>query len=173
PGHTAHDPTHALQQHTVRTAHAGKHIWSLALSHRNAVVATGGADGGIALRSSGGARAVGDEILGLEEGPGEGFKAYRFVGPDALLATTTGARLVLVELNAGGKVRITGWGVEAMGGLRGYSVVVGLEGVGVGWVAGLDGKVLVYARADQRTVQVWDAGRKVAGLFAQGLATAT
>ncbi|TKA75050.1 hypothetical protein B0A55_05994 [Friedmanniomyces simplex] len=161
--------THILQQYHIDTAHAGKHIWSVAISP-SGYIATGASDGAIAVRTSTFGNPpslpleIGSPLLGDFSGA-DTFKAYSFIAPSTVIATTTQGKLIVLKLQAAEIPRI--WELAAsLSGLRGYSVVTSLPDIGTGWAAGLDGKVYMYVHEHRRLTQVFDAGHKVAGLFA-------
>ncbi|KAK1814180.1 WD repeat-containing protein 6 [Friedmanniomyces endolithicus] len=145
--------TLSLQQSNISTIHAGKHIWSTAISSSGRM-ATGGSDGAIAICSStSGTEAslplkIGSLLLGSFSSA-DTFKAYSFIAASTLLATTTQGKLIALELLASQIPWISEL-ASSLPGLCGYSVVTSVAGTG--WAAGLDGKVYM---------------RKVAGLFAR------
>ncbi|KAK0938347.1 WD repeat-containing protein 6 [Friedmanniomyces endolithicus] len=145
--------THLLQQSHIANMHAGKHIWSTAISS-SGHIATGGSDGAIAISSStSGTEAslplkIGSLLLGSFSSA-DTFKAYSFIATSTLLATTTHGKFIALELDASQLPMISEL-ASSLSGLRGYSVVTSVPGIA--WAAGLDGKVYM---------------RKVAGLFAR------
>ncbi|KAK5711621.1 WD repeat-containing protein 6 [Elasticomyces elasticus] len=159
------ESTFTLQQYRVASAHSGKHIWSTAMAN-DGRVATGGADGGVAIH------VLEDEplqsleiVTSLTEQPGsvDTFKSYGFIGPDLLMATTTQGKVMVLELDGSSSPRVREV-AGTMVGLRGYSVVA--TACGIGWVAGLDGKVYMYVHEYGGLQQVLGDQRKTAGLFA-------
>ncbi|KAK3635332.1 WD repeat-containing protein 6 [Elasticomyces elasticus] len=159
------DSAFALQQYQVASGHSGKHIWSVALAN-DGRVATGGADGGVAIHVLEDEPLKGSEIVTpLTEQPGsvDTFKSYGFIGPDLLMATTTLGKIVVLELDGSSSPRVREV-AGTMVGLRGYSVVA--TACGIGWVAGLDGNVYMYVHEYGSLQQVLDDQRKTAGLFA-------
>ncbi|KAK5721410.1 WD repeat-containing protein 6 [Elasticomyces elasticus] len=159
------DSAFTLQQYRVASAHSGKHIWSVAMANHGRV-ATGGADGGVAIHLSKEEPLENLEIvtsLMVKPGIVDTFKSYGFIGPDLLMATTTQGKIVILELDGSSSPRVRKV-AGTMVGLRGYSVVA--TACGIGWVAGLDGKVHMYVHEYGSLQQVLDDQRKTAGLFA-------
>ena len=160
--------THLLQQSHIANMHVGKHIWSTAISSSSRI-ATGGSDGAIATRSSTSSTEIslplkiGSLLLGSFDSA-DTFKAYSFIAASTLLATTTQGKLIALELLASQIPWISEL-ASSLPGLCGYSVVTSVAGTG--WAAGLDGKVYMYVHEHRRLTQVFDARRKVAGLFAR------
>ncbi|KAK0790062.1 WD repeat-containing protein 6 [Friedmanniomyces endolithicus] len=160
--------THFLQQFHFANMHAGKHIWSTAISSSGRI-ATGGSDGTIAIRSLSSRTEIslplkiGSLLLGSFNNA-DTFKAYSFIAASTLLATTTQGKLIALELLAS-QIPWVSELASSLPGLCGYSVVTSVPGAG--WAAGLDGKVYMYVHEHRRLTQVFDARRKITGLFAQ------
>jgi WD40 repeat protein len=145
-------------------AHSGKNIWAVAQDWSNAL-ATGGADGAIALHHAHPSHNKSTEIprTVLDHcADGDTFRTYRFVAPNVLLSTTDKGRIVLLDTSTlqGATVKpIAG----PLSGLRGYSVVESIEHVA--FIGGTDGCVYSYSRNQDKLVTVTELGKKIAGLF--------
>jgi WD repeat-containing protein 6 len=145
------------------SSHSGKNIWAVAIA-KSGLIATGGADGAIALQLQN----QGDEAVGvprtLLNAPEvrDNFRAYSFIDSDLLLATTDHGWIVL--LNALDQPKTQAKIVsEALQSLRGYSLVTSCDGAA--FVSGNDGTVYFNDHPTNSFEQIAKLGRKTAGLF--------
>lgn len=161
-------PSYTLEQQYSQRAHTGKNIWSVAFDGLDQI-ATGAADGAIAVRSLTQC-CDGISISQLREslldigGQADTIRSYGFIGPSWLLATTDKGRVTLIDLQKPQEPHLIQL-CSAIGGLRGYSIVASSSGVA--FAAGSDGVVYAYSSASEKPYAVLETGRKIAGLFDQ------
>lgn len=162
------EDTYTLKQLDVQKAHAGKHIWSVAIGGSKRI-ATGGADGSIALRSFEDLRGhaihrdTGNSAIS-EDNQADSFRTYAFIGRSTLVATTNSGTMLLLDLHTEGGV--TSKQISpAMEQLRGYSIMAGVPDIA--FSAGTQGCVYAYIHAIGEVLSVTETGSKVAGLFSQ------
>ncbi len=153
---------YVLNEDHVVAAHAGKNIWAVDITADGAV-ATGGADGAMALSPS--PEPIREsEIPRALLGPGgDSFKAYGFVGRNALLATTEQGRVALLDLSSAESTASTII-AEPLPELRGYSVVECTAGLA--FIAGTNGNLYSYVHGCRQLYKVTELTGKAAGLFA-------
>ncbi|KAK3719536.1 WD repeat-containing protein 6 [Vermiconidia calcicola] len=162
------DPSHlpyAFEKEDVIGAHSGKHIWSVALSGAGSI-ATGGADGAIALRSGNQHTAPVRQIpwaLLNHTGGGDNFRAYCFVDIDTFVATTDHGCIVVVNLTRESGLPSVTELSGPISGLRGYSVIASAGSVA--FIAGTDGAVFSYAHRTEQFSKLIHVDGKTAGLF--------
>ncbi|KAK4574300.1 WD repeat-containing protein 6 [Recurvomyces mirabilis] len=153
-----------LEQTDVQTAHAGKHIWSVATAE-DGRIATGGADGAIAIYDSAAIMAppteLSEPLLGSWKSADK-FKAYGFIGESTIACTTEQGKVVTIDLQHDDSSRINELS-SCMPNLRGYSLVTTLPGYA--WLAGASGGIYMYAHEHERLFQACTSTHKTAGLF--------
>ncbi|KAK3675207.1 WD repeat-containing protein 6 [Recurvomyces mirabilis] len=153
-----------LEQTNVQRAHAGKHIWSVATAE-DGRIATGGADGAIAIYNSAAIMAppteLSEPLLGSWKSADK-FKAYGFISESTIACTTEQGKVVAIDLQHDDSSRINELS-SCMPNLRGYSLVTTLPGYA--WLAGASGGIYMYAHEHERLFQVCTSTQKTAGLF--------
>lgn len=158
-------PPYALKQESVQTAHSVKNIWSVAVAPHGGI-ATGGADGSIAMRASDYRATNTTEIecspLGIENRQGK-LRAYAFVDHGVLVASTDDSSLAMITVDAPGGANTSAVSSH-LSGFRGYSVVASVPGLA--FIAGTNGTVYLYNHLHAEVVELCNTGRKTAGLFA-------
>lgn len=158
------NPSYALEQQYSQRAHTGKNIWSVAFDGLDQI-ATGAADGAIAVRSlaqcSGGICISQLSDVGLQA---DTIRSYGFIGSSRLFATTDSGRVTIIDLQKHQEPHAIEL-CSAIGGLRGYSIVASSSDVA--FAAGSDGVVYAHSSASEKPYAVLETGRKVAGLFDQ------
>ena len=161
-----HYRPYTLEKTDVTVAHGGKNIWSVA--HNEAAhLATGGADGAIALhlgmRDSDGIFEIACHAL---EGSwsGDNFKAYAFVDDCVLVSTTDHGRVVLVDISRSDEKVVTKQIAEPLSGLHGYSIIASVPGIS--FLGGTDGCIFSCSPQSQRLSKIANVDGKVAGIFA-------
>ena len=155
--------SYELNQSHAKLPHSGKHIWSIAMNGSR--LATGGADGAIALHAN---RRITDDVLetaciGLpQSGSPDHFRSYAFISDNALVSTTDHGRIVQIMQSAGtaSAIDIS----QPLLGLRGYSLVAGVPSMA--FIAGTDGNVYSYTYHNGHLTHIANFQRKTAGLFA-------
>lgn len=159
--------TYLMEQLEAQKAHGGKNIWSVA-TDRWLRVATGGADGSVALRSfddlkgHGLPREISHDLMSADE-QRDSFKTYAFIGPSTVIATMDSGKLMLLSFDADG---VSCEEVSsATGDLRGYSTMASVPSLA--FSAGTQGSVYGYIHGSGEVVRVVETGTKVAGLFSQ------
>ncbi|KAF2763996.1 WD40 repeat-like protein [Teratosphaeria nubilosa] len=152
-----------LRQVACQTAHAGKHVWSVAVSAAGQV-ATGGCDGAIAIRSRDPACATPTllDLFGAMEGK-DSLRSYDFVAAHRMIAVTETGRVLEVSIPDDDNVTVSTVS-EALPDLNHYSVTAGVPGAL--FMAGSTGVILAYDH-QSRTVNEFArmGGKKVAGMF--------
>lgn len=159
------DLPYALEKVDVIGAHSGKHIWSVALNDSGSI-ATGGADGAIAICSRTQDTETAKEIpLALiDQSPGgDNFRAYCFVNIDTFVATTDHGCIGVVKVTPGPGLPSVTEISGPVSGLRGYSVIASVESVA--FIAGTDGAVFSYDRRSDQLSKLIHVDGKIAGLF--------
>jgi WD40 repeat protein len=148
-----------LEQSHVTSLHVGKNIWSATIDDGRC--ATGGADGAIALLPSvekiPPTLEVGNSLLE----PTESYKSYAFVSPDTIVATTSRGRIVALTLEQDGTSSLEAY--DSHESFKTFSIVTG--GLGVAFVAGIGGSVVMYSHQAGQCFSVAEVTGKVAGLF--------
>ncbi|KAK5113626.1 hypothetical protein LTR62_003253 [Meristemomyces frigidus] len=155
-----------LQRTIVQTAHAGKHIWSVAVG-TDGRIATGGADGAIAIHIAKTVATEPNELSGQLLANGQStdkFKAYGFIGHDSILATTESGRVVTLDKVPNRNVQLNEV-ASCKPNLRGYSLVATVPGFA--WISGASGALYMYTDDRKLLVELYSIGIKTAGLFAQ------
>ncbi|KAK5171738.1 WD repeat-containing protein 6 [Saxophila tyrrhenica] len=152
---------YALKQANLATAHAGKNIWTIA-STAAGMLATGGADGAIALYNAGQTSQCSRSLLEALDND-DTLKSYGFVGHDTLVSTTWQGRILLLDLSSTGDMKVSSIS-EPVPGLRGYSIVESVADAA--FLAGMDGCVYAYGSVTKQLSKVAETKRKTAGLFA-------
>ncbi|KAG9698554.1 WD40 repeat-like protein, partial [Aureobasidium melanogenum] len=164
--------------------HSGKNIWSWAIDHDmpgEAVIASGGADGGIALEpksipftnESDHTQTWSIQDLGLacperpQAGRQDKLRSYAFLDKTNLLVTTDAGNILLLTEDEKGHARTDWIRKEEM--LRGYSVVTSIPSLSIAFLAGMDGSVMLYQGKEVK--ELVKSTRKTAALFAQQLAS--
>ncbi|KAH0370494.1 WD40 repeat-like protein, partial [Aureobasidium melanogenum] len=164
--------------------HSGKNIWSWAISHdlpSEVVIASGGADGGIALEpksipftsESDHTQTWSIQDLGLacperaQAGRQDKLRSYAFLDKTNLLVTTDVGNILLLTEDEQGQAR-TDW-IRKEEKLRGYSVVTSIPSLPIAFLAGMDGSVMLYEGKEVKDLV--KSSRKTAALFAQELAS--
>lgn len=157
-----------LQQSSVQTAHAGKNIWSIAMGS-NGLIATGGADGAIAIRSTP-QQHEGVEVTldGLLE-PRDFLRASTFVDDNTIVCTTDQGKAVLVTLRPDRTISHRQLS-PVMQSLKGHSVIASVRGMA--FTAGRGHSVYMYDQAEYRFSELFNAdhervasGVKTSALF--------
>ena len=156
----------SLEKVKAVTAHSGKNVWAVAINEAGEI-ATGGADGAIAVHSQSRSAECTSEIPrpqlhNCEDN--DNLRAYCSVDTAVLVSTTDHGRVVLIDSShAESEATIT----EVSGPhpcLKGYSIVASLRGVA--FIAGTDGAVFSYTHRIKHLCKVAAENRKVTGLFA-------
>jgi WD40 repeat protein len=166
--HPNEGPLFSMRQTDAQKSHTGKNIWSVIID-QSLRIATGGADGSIAIRSWSGPRQVNvpsevDRKLLLCEGKSDNFKNFAFHAPNSLLATTDNGRLIMLRSDA--SFALTSDEVSSsIDALRGYSTIASVAGIA--FLAGTSGDVYAYIHGSDKVVKIFSTGRKVATLFAE------
>jgi WD40 repeat protein len=155
-----------LDKLDVTVAHAGKNLWAVA-NDASGRLATGGADGAIALYS---------DVAGIESpvilpdiringsGSTDNIRAYGFIGTDCLMATTDHGGIVQIDFHQDQHQQKTTIIADPIKGLRGFSIVTVLPGVA--FIAGADGNVYAYVHGSTTVHHTASGNGKPAGLFA-------
>ncbi|EMC94507.1 hypothetical protein BAUCODRAFT_149649 [Baudoinia panamericana UAMH 10762] len=162
---TAASTVSTLRQDGVETAHQGKHIWSAAVSVDNSI-ATGGADGAVALRPIHRRQAITRKVDDtLFSGPSgtDNVKSYCFVDSKTLFATTAEGMMITLRIEDDDLPRVTEVS-PPLTGLQKYSVSISVSGIA--FAAGTEGVVYMYTHEHRRVFEIVKLGRKAAGLFA-------
>jgi WD40 repeat protein len=162
--------SYELRQYRVLPIHAGKNIWSSTIYNGNGV--NGGADSLIALLPSimGSSQAFEVKNSLLASSPDkteDAFQSYTFVSADIILATTMQGHIVTLQLCQDGTSLVERHGLYES--LSKFSMTT--SGLGLGFVAGVRGDVLMFSSEIRRCSPVAELSGKVAGLFLSGLAT--
>ncbi|KAI4731339.1 WD40 repeat-like protein, partial [Aureobasidium sp. EXF-10728] len=164
--------------------HAGKNIWSWAVhqdTSREVVIASGGADGSIALEpksipftsESDHTQTWSIEDLGSacpdrpQSGRSDKLRSYAFLDKTNLIVTTDAGDILLLTEDQEGQPK-TDW-IRREEKLRGYSVVTSIPSLSVAFLAGMDGSVMLYEGREVK--ELVKSTRKTAALFAQQLST--
>ncbi|KEQ59200.1 WD40 repeat-like protein, partial [Aureobasidium melanogenum CBS 110374] len=164
--------------------HSGKNIWSWAISHdtpSEVVVASGGADGSIALEpksipftsESDHTQTWSIQDLGLacperpQAGRQDKLRSYAFLEKTNLLVTTDAGNILLLTEDENGHAR-TDW-IRKEEKLRGYSVVTSIPNLSIAFLAGMDGSVMLYEGKEVK--ELVKSSRKTSALFAQQLSS--
>ncbi|KXL46031.1 hypothetical protein M433DRAFT_66301 [Acidomyces richmondensis BFW] len=155
-----------LEQKYTLSAHAGKHIWSVAISESNSI-ATGGADNSIVVShpviSHRGPIEISRDSLADDRA---NFKAYCFVDRNVLLSTTNSGKIVAIKLSTDGVASVRPV-LKATDSLRGYSMAASVPGIAL--FGGVDGIIYMYVHEHQRICQITTVEQKIAGLFLSSL----
>ncbi|KAH9825639.1 WD repeat protein [Teratosphaeria destructans] len=162
PDHTSSAGKAMLRQVACHTAHAGKHIWSVAVSAAGQV-ATGGCDGAIAIRSVAPACDTPTRLclFAAIEG-GDTIRSYDFVAAHSMIAVTEAGRVLEVSILDDDNVTVSTVS-EQLPDLNHYSITAGVPGAG--FIAGSTGAILVYDHHRRTVNEFARAGGKVAGIF--------
>lgn len=159
--------TYTMKQMEVQKAHTGKNIWSIA-TERSHQIATGAADGSVALRTLEDLEGHGQptEIIqnAEDKSPADSFRTYAFTCPSTLVATTNFGSLMLLSLDANGSVS-SKQVASPIKGLHGYSIMASVPTIA--FSAGSQGCVYAYMHESDKVEKVIETGHKVAGLFSQ------
>ncbi len=159
--------SYTLSQCHGAKLHSGKNIWAVARRPRKGLLATGGADGSIALYIEG--RTV-DRTTELpfpvlqDSSDTDVFRVYAFIDDSTLLSTTEKGRVVLIELSQDSAYGSVTEVSAARAELRGYSVTAGTSRHA--FIGGIDGTILSYSLIERRLSNFAKLDAKVAGLFA-------
>lgn len=160
--------TYSMKQSQAQKAHTGKNIWSVAVD-QFLRIATGGADGSIALRSfydmkgHGLPEEIGRGLLG-DDKQADNFRTYAFVSQSTLITTTNSGRLILLSFDANSRVSSKQVS-PTIDSLHGYSTMASVPGVA--FSAGTRGRVYAYMHELGDVIDVIETGSKVAGMFCQ------
>ncbi|SMR51879.1 unnamed protein product [Zymoseptoria tritici ST99CH_3D1] len=158
---------YVLRQTHMQKSHTGKNIWSVTIDP-SLRIATGGADGSIAIRSWPKLRRADrpsevDRKLLLCGQESDSFRTFAFLSHNSILATTDSGRLVTLQSHGG--VQLDSKEVSStIDGLRGYSTMASVPGYG--FAAGNQGDVYSYVHRTGRITKILSTGRKIASLFA-------
>ncbi|KAF2486510.1 WD40-repeat-containing domain protein [Neohortaea acidophila] len=156
----------SLNQLRSIKAHSGKNIWAVAVHDSRGLLATGAADGAIALYESPGKSLDIHEIappLSLESKGSDAYRTYGFVGPSTVLATTD--RGGVVQFHLSGDQPLHPIEISSpLASLRGYSIMSNVSAFG--FIGGSDGAIHAFDRGTAQLVGLAQVGSKVAGLFA-------
>ncbi|WPG97441.1 Hypothetical protein R9X50_00021600 [Acrodontium crateriforme] len=183
---SGNDLPYNLEQLSSKTAHTGKHIWSVAIS-RTGGIATGGADGGIAIHDAPSMKSLAHQILEvprdlLPKGASESiqkkklednYRGYTFLDAYNVLCTTDFGRVLNITLPRPHE-QSTEFQVREISspiaGLHNYSVVASASGLG--FISGSSGEVFLYSCLNESSLlPIARIGRKTAGLFACSIKT--
>ena len=163
-----------LVQSHIQTAHTGKHIWSVA-DAADGRVATGGADGAIALRHA--ARnqfrtgELSRSLIGADAAR-DNFRAYTFLNPYEILATTELGRVLVLKVPLwGGDTCVEREIIAPAASLRGYTIVTSAaEDASTSsrsaFIGSIDGTVYAYTPMHTKVRPIICVRRKIAALFA-------
>ncbi|GAB7358442.1 hypothetical protein MBLNU230_g2508t1 [Neophaeotheca triangularis] len=154
--------SYALEQLGRTAAHAGKHIWSTA-RNKLLYLATGGADGAIAIADGSRQSSLANEQLGALQMPdpdGDKYRVYTFIEPGRVVATTNTGKAILLVSDGSGS-----WIPEETDGpldsLRGYSVIASVDSAA--FISGTPGKIHCFSNG--RLSEVASTNSKTAGIF--------
>lgn len=151
-----------LEQKDILSAHAGKHIWSVAISASGSI-ATGGADNAIVVHHPAISLSEPTEISRDPFANDKAnTKAYCFVDRNVLLSITDSGKIITITLSADGAASVNEVS-RTMDSLRGYSMAASLQGIA--FFGGADGIIYMYVHKQQRIFQVANVEQKIAGLF--------
>lgn len=155
---------YVLEKSLITNAHHGKNIWATVLDQSGALV-TGGADGTIVVSSCiqpEHEREIPQLLLQRDDLENDRIKAYSFVAPDAILASTEQGALVLIDLSASQTESLSHIS-EPIPALKGYSIIASTENLA--FVAGTDGSVYIYNHEKRSLATIAEIPRKAIALL--------
>lgn len=145
-------PSHQLERGQIQRAHSGKHIWSVAL--RAGVLATGGADGTVAISVVGEAK---EPLIALSTFTGNnGVVSYGFIGDESLSVSIDQSMLCEVSLNPPSikeicRVSEIGAQTKILASIPGFT-----------WLACRDGRILLFNHASAKLGSIHKCTGKIA-----------
>ena len=155
-----------LEKTDVTVAHSGKNIWAVAVDAFGQL-ATGGADGSIALYSATPSIAQDVQIPNLlinGSTSKDKLRAYGFVDTGSIVSTTDRGAIVDIHFNQNGGAEKTDVLIHPISCLQGFSIIATASGVA--FIGGAKGDIYGYVKGSNRVEHITKGDRKPAGLFA-------